>query len=130
MTGMFGSEHDAFVGRISSRLVGDYNRDGQVDGANYVLWRRGQRDSVSAFTGADGNGDGVVNSDDYAIWRANFGNSQIANGAAAVAVPEARSIVLFLICLVAVCAARRFDCSGHRQKSLVGNTFVRHQYLV
>jgi len=56
-------------------LLGDYNRDGIVDSADYVTWRRTLNTSVAPFSGADGNGDGTVTSADYSIWRANFGRA-------------------------------------------------------
>lgn len=52
-------------------LPGDYDLDGDVDGADYDTW-------VAAFgtTGvglpADGNGDGVVGIEDYTTWRDNL----------------------------------------------------------
>ena len=57
----------------SAALVGDYNGDGTVDMADYVVWRNNLGNTVDAGTGADGNGDGVVDAADYAEWKANFG---------------------------------------------------------
>jgi dockerin type I repeat protein len=56
-------------------LPGDFNRDGTVDLADYVVWRKTLGASQMAFTGADGNGDEVVDAADHAVWRANFGQS-------------------------------------------------------
>jgi hypothetical protein len=55
-------------------LPGDYNKNGQVDAADYVLWRNalGQT-GLAPFSSADGNGDGTVDDTDYGVWRANFG---------------------------------------------------------
>jgi hypothetical protein len=57
-------------------LVGDYNRDGLVDAADYVAWRntRGQMVTMP-FDGADGSGNGTVDEADYGVWRANFGRT-------------------------------------------------------
>ena len=41
------------------QLTGDYNVNGTVDAADYVVWRKG---SGGTFTPAD-----------YGVWRANFG---------------------------------------------------------
>jgi hypothetical protein len=52
---------------------GDYNRDGDVDDADYNLWRE-----TFGSTGdlrADGNGDGRVDAVDYIVWRKNLGSS-------------------------------------------------------
>ncbi len=51
----------------------DYNRNGIVDAADYVIWRKQNGTSVPMGTGADGNGDGMVNAADYNLWRAHFG---------------------------------------------------------
>jgi hypothetical protein len=57
-------------------LPGDYNGDGSVDAADYVVWRKTfDSEDVTPFSGADGNGDGEVNEDDLPVWRANFGAS-------------------------------------------------------
>lgn len=55
---------------------GDYNRNGAVDAADYVLWRKTQGAMVaSAYVGADGSGNKNVGSEDYTVWRANFGET-------------------------------------------------------
>ncbi len=46
-------------------LIGDYNEDGDVDAADYVVWRKTFGSSVEQFAGADGNGDGIVDAADY-----------------------------------------------------------------
>lgn len=55
-------------------LAGDYNFNGVVDSADYVLWRK----LVNSATDlrADGNGNGVVDSADYDFWRSRIGNSR------------------------------------------------------
>jgi hypothetical protein len=61
---------------IPSPLIhpGDFNDDGQVDAADYVVWRNtlGTTGLVPG-TGADGNGNGVVDVGDHQVWRAHFG---------------------------------------------------------
>src|SRR4051812_17416567 len=52
-----------------SGVVGDYNHNGTVDAADYVLWRDTLNQSVPNGNGADGNYDGVVNQLDLDIWR-------------------------------------------------------------
>jgi hypothetical protein len=54
-------------------LFGDFNRNGTVDGADYVTWRSQLNQNVTPFSGADGDGDGVVTPADYNVWRENFG---------------------------------------------------------
>lgn len=57
-------------------LPGDYDRDGEVDCADYYIWRDTNGDVVPRATGADGNGDGKVDIKDYEIWATNFGDNQ------------------------------------------------------
>jgi hypothetical protein len=56
-------------------LTGDYNLNGTVDAADYVVWRKTQVTTGPLYAGADGSGNGVVDQADYLIWRANFGNT-------------------------------------------------------
>ena len=65
----------------SPTLPGDYNGNGAVDAADYVVWRKMLGSSVPNFSGADGNGNGVVDQDDQAVWRAHFGETLPAVGA-------------------------------------------------
>jgi autotransporter-associated beta strand protein len=51
--------------------VGDFNRDGTVNAADYSVWRNSL--GSSTVMAADGNGDNLVNQDDYAIWKNHFG---------------------------------------------------------
>jgi hypothetical protein len=85
-------------------LDGDYNSDGTVDAADYVVWRK---TIGTMILDADGDGDGVVDSDDFLIWRWTFGNS--AGSGAAVsraAVPEPAPLLMLLLALYLPAAAR------------------------
>ena len=75
---------------------GDFNADGAVDAADYVLWRKGLGTTYTQ--------------NDYTAWRSNFGQSS-GSGAARPenslsAVPEPHSTLLLLVGL-GCCAARR-----------------------
>jgi len=57
-------------------LPGDYNSDGTVSGADYVVWANTFGNDGSPGKEdlrADGNGDGAVTGADYVIWANNFG---------------------------------------------------------
>jgi GEVED domain/FG-GAP-like repeat/Cadherin domain/FG-GAP repeat len=58
-----------------NELPGDYNLNGIVDTADFVLWRRAENTMIVPFNGADGDGDGIVDQNDYLVWRANFGRT-------------------------------------------------------
>jgi hypothetical protein len=68
---------------VPTFATGDYNKNGAVDAADYVIWRKMLTQNVPKGSGADGNGDGVVDEDDHRVWRENFGRTQPALGASA-----------------------------------------------
>jgi hypothetical protein len=80
-------------------LPGDYNDDGVVDAADYVIWRKmlGTNDDLS------GNGDeteasaGVVDQADLDYWKEHFGDTPGAGTGGATAVPEPVSWVWLAI---------------------------------
>ncbi len=88
---------------VDGSLQGDFNNDGTVDAADYVVWRK-----------TDGGPDG------YDDWRANFsntlpGNAASGNAAEAVAhVPEPSSMLLLALGGVAL-IARRPNAAGTRR---------------
>jgi hypothetical protein len=59
--------------RTGTASVGDYNDNGIVDAADYIVWRDTLTQNVAPGTGADGDNNGVINQNDYNLWRANFG---------------------------------------------------------
>ena len=81
--------------RNDDPLPGDYNNDGEVNAADYTVWR----DTLSQ-TGidlpADGSGNGMVSQSDYDLWQARFGNS-LTNSSTVVQIPEAHSNTLLLL---------------------------------
>jgi hypothetical protein len=77
-------------------VTGDYNNNGTVDAADYVLWRNGgplQNDTTPATVGPE----------DYNVWRANFGRSAAGIGAASSAsVPEPPVFALLAYCAAGI----------------------------
>jgi hypothetical protein len=53
----------------------DYNDNGTVDAADYVIWRNTLGQAVPEGTAGDGNGDGMVTTADFDLWRAGFGST-------------------------------------------------------
>lgn len=76
---------------------GDYNDDGVVDAADYVVWRNTLGTTgLPLGTAADGNGNGEVDAQDYLVWRDHFG--ELAGGAVTLAtVPEPHSAVVLAL---------------------------------
>jgi hypothetical protein len=80
---------DAFVARIVDvqppALPGDYNQDGNIDAADYVVWRKTLGTTgVPPYSGADGSGNGTVGPEDHGVWVANFGEMLPGAGSGAV----------------------------------------------
>jgi hypothetical protein len=73
---------------------GDYNADGIVDMADYVVWRKSFGSSTDLR--ADGNGDLMIDDGDYGVWRTYFGRVYSLDEGASVTVPEPRSFLLIL----------------------------------
>jgi hypothetical protein len=99
---------DVLAGAVVLRVVGtgDYNGNGVVDAADYVVWR-GMLGQTGPGLAADGNGNEIVDAADYDFWRRRFGNV-IATGAGSVgAVPEPDSACLLAIGCVAALWYRR-----------------------
>ena len=93
-------------------LAGDYNQNGIVDAADYVVWR----DTYSGpnvppvSLAADGDGDGDVDANDHAVWQAHFGQMTPPPGpdagSASDAIPEPASLVLIILAAADAVLAR------------------------
>jgi hypothetical protein len=82
-------------------IVGDYNDNGTVDAADYVLWRK--HNGTTTVLPNDST-PGIVSPADYDDWRANFGRMS-GGGSLAQAVPEPEGItaVVMLLASGGVC---------------------------
>jgi GH35 family endo-1,4-beta-xylanase len=104
-------------------LLGDYNRDGAVDAADFVMWQKTLNTSVSvAGKGADGNHDGVINIDDYLVWQKHAGNVLPGGGSGNVPEPAA-AVLAFCASAILVLTRRRGNAerrSGPRLHKLNG----------
>ena len=92
------------TGTFSVGLAGDYNNDGVVDAADYVVWRNGLG---TTFT-----------PNDYNVWRANFGAKSGAGSGSGAAVPEPISAWLCVTCLGALLLVR----AGNSRKQHTATT--------
>ena len=86
---------------IVAGVQGDYNNNGTVDAADYILWRKtlGSTTDLRANGDNTGNSENVIDAADYAFWRGRFGNPA-GSGAfesGAQPVPEPTSILLCII---------------------------------
>jgi hypothetical protein len=79
-------------------LLGDYNGNGVVDAADYVVWRRTFGQSVVVpGSGADGDKSGDIGPADYDIWRTHFGTAAPAMSGSISAVPEPYAASLAIV---------------------------------
>lgn len=104
---------DAAIAWSATRLPGDFNQDGVVDAADYVVFRNnagttnvlpndnGLAGTVNSVTGV------VIGQAHYDLWRANFGSSAAVGSLAAAAVPEPASCCLTLVALLGAMAGYR-----------------------
>ena len=122
------------VARPDQPLAGDYNLNGTVDAADYVVWRKNTSQSYEAWrtlfgqsalsTPVDFNNDGTVDAADYVIWRktggtqynawrTHFGEPSGAGTGAAgaspsqAAVPEPATLVPLMFAAAGWCLRRR-----------------------
>jgi hypothetical protein len=59
---------------------GDYNNDGYVNAADYVLWRKNFGTNFQLSNEVAGTTPGMVTQEDYTEWRARFGTGPIGRG--------------------------------------------------
>jgi hypothetical protein len=93
-----------------SILAGDYNSDGVVNAADYVIWRKnvGQPSQTlpNDTTGV------LIGDAQFNLWRSNFGSTTAVPGSGSISngstVPESSSICLLLLGLVMATVNRAF----------------------
>jgi PEP-CTERM motif len=74
-----------------SKTLGDYNGDGTVDAADYVVWRK-DLNRIQA---------------QYDLWRAHFGQMSGSGTMAIAAVSEPSTLVMLVLATAGVCSRRR-----------------------
>jgi hypothetical protein len=99
---MFGSYQGLEISGVRASLnftvtgypFGDYDRDRDVDSADYNLWR--ETSGSTTDLRADGNRNQIVDAADYVLWLDNLGNSAGA-GSGGAAIPEPSSLTLIAV---------------------------------
>jgi outer membrane protein assembly factor BamB len=106
----------AYVFDVSRNLVlaGDFNTDGTVDAADYIVWRNGLETTYTQT--------------DYNTWRANFGRSAaaataVAGGNSIPPVPEPSTRAILAITILADYFRRRRDGRIPRSGRQASRTF-------
>jgi hypothetical protein len=95
------------TGVIAVGLPGDFNGDGVVDAADYVVWRDTLGETGTGLA-ADGNGNNQIDAGDFDVWRANFGQTagSGAGATANAAVPEPSTLLLLTFAAAGWCLCR------------------------
>jgi hypothetical protein len=85
---------------LPASLPGDFNLDGRVDAADYVVWRNGLGS--------------IYTQNDYNVWRANFGRAFVGGAAepSQAAVPEPSTVMVFGLAMLLAVGTRQ--CRAHR----------------
>jgi hypothetical protein len=92
-TGKGGYLNAMQIEAIAGPLMGDYDDNGVVNGADLDVWE-GEFGDTGATLGADGDSDGDVDGEDFLIWQRNVGVMAAAASAAAIPEPAATTLVL------------------------------------
>ena len=87
------------------QVAGDYNQNGVVDAADYVIWRKNVGGTTLPNRGTGISG--PVGMSDYDLWRSRFGATSGSGGGAVVNVPEPATLVLLLFGCMATRTGRR-----------------------
>jgi hypothetical protein len=82
---------------LAPLVPGDYNDDGKVDAADYVVWRKYEGTMTTLPNDPDG---GTIGALQFDTWRANFG--AMAGSGSSAAVPEPGTSVLGILGLLVV----------------------------
>jgi N-acyl-D-amino-acid deacylase len=105
-TGLIGALQHAGVPEeyiaLVPELPGDFNRDGIVDAADYVVWRKAY--GISMNLPNETLSLGIVDQADYDVWSSNLGTSLGSGSGAALSakVPEPSALLLVAISLAGV----------------------------
>ncbi|WP_425400292.1 PEP-CTERM sorting domain-containing protein [Aeoliella sp.] len=112
----FDTSHAVEFFNVENPLLGDFNADGTVNIADYVVWRNNLGGPASAL---NGNGTGwstihpdhskerLVTTADFELWKARFGDAIVPGVTANASVPEPGTAILSLALLAVGAAAFR-----------------------
>jgi hypothetical protein len=97
--------HTGEIRVVAVPLPGDYNGNGIVDAADYVVWRKA---GAAAYLPNDLT-PGTVNASDYDVWRAHFGQTAGSGSGASTntGVPEPATLVLLRFVAAGLCLRLR-----------------------
>jgi hypothetical protein len=95
-----------FHGDVIPDVPGDFTRNGEVDAADYVLWRK-RADTTGSLPNESGQTPSLIGAEDNLYWRTNFGDSAYAPSLSAAGIPEPATVLLALVASL-MAAGRRW----------------------
>lgn len=90
---------------LVSATTADFNGDGLVDGADFLVWQRGAGTAEPELADGDANGDGLVNAADHVVWSEQFGVASV--NATVTGVPEPAGLGLGVVAAILAFVSRR-----------------------
>ena len=101
---------------LFTTLAGDFNRDGVVDAADYLVWRENLGRAETAI-GSAGDGQNGVDAGDLTVWRSNYGRTAetASSTTTSTRVPEPSSLVPCALLIATAQAARWRSHATHAQ---------------
>jgi hypothetical protein len=91
-------------------VPGDFDSDGDVDGADFVAWQTNfPTASGATLAGGDADGDGDVDGADFVVWQTNFPYTP-GPGASPVPEPNGLAFCVMLALAFAIATRRRQIC--------------------
>jgi hypothetical protein len=98
------------TGAAPPGVAGDYNDNGAVDAADYVIWRKLMGQNVQLKNEVPGTTPGSVTVEDYTAWRTHFGSTAAGASVQSIAggaVPEPSGLIgLFSAIAGCLCLGR------------------------
>ena len=101
------------ISAATGLVAGDYNNDGVVDAADYVVWRQ---NAGTNNVLANNPTHGPVDESDYERWRANIGRTLSGSGGIG-GVPEPSSFLLATVVLAVFLAKRSYWAAPPRKQA-------------
>ena len=91
------------IGPEAPRTPGDYNNDGTVDAADYVVWRKNEGTTNALPNDPHG---GTIGPLQFDTWRAHFGQTAGSGALPNTTVPEPASALLIIFAAALLCGRR------------------------
>jgi autotransporter-associated beta strand protein len=100
------------IALVAALHAGDFDGDGDVDGADFVAWQTNfPTPSGATLAQGDADGDGDVDGADFVVWQTNF---PFTPGPGAAPVPEPSAIILAAIAPLGIAMSRCVKRKGRR----------------